>query len=825
MSERRSVPFLRRVVDAGPGEARLVWTLALNFFLIMAAAYLLLVLKTARILSAERGGGLSALLQAYVLTAALMAVVGSVNSRLLQALRREVYISRSLFVFILSFVGFRFLFDTGWKHAPIVFWIWADVFLALSVTQFWLLVNDLLRPRQTKRFIGFFVGAGLLGGFFGSAVAWGMALLGQAKNLLLVCSGFLIVCRVLLAVEFKPSLVRREPGEEEARQDKPHLWAGFRAIAQNRYLLFLSAFMLAGFAVPRILDWQLNRALYAFFRDERAMMAYLGVFMMAILVAAYLIHILFTNRLLRKFSFRAALLMAPTILLGGAAAGMFISGTFWRTYAAILRGADKSMSFSLSQSTREILFIPVPPAVRVKAKVVIDLFISKFADVLAVGFILLVGGEGKILGIDYDHRLLVVLMGFLVAWIILGRRVVREYVEVVKSHLHLRWPEADKVVLDRIDLDATKLVFDTLESRSRSSVLFAMNLMDLIDKEKLSPELREIIAVRSAEIEAGSMDALLGLDGTSLLPEADDALDERVLSREVREILNLDVYQTLMERQVAETARETTASAETSQMEVAKALGMMRPDAPLVRELLPLLRHESPEVARYALESAGRLRRREFVPAIVPHLGRPATAAAAVEALAAYGDSIAGVLVDYLLDPGEPLSVRRSVPEVLVRTSSRRTARLLLAALGRDEALDGEVIEGLFRLRGRDPTLVFDEGVVRAHVFRLARAAAGLICAVADVQAGRSSAAEADLETALARRLKMLFELLSLAYSREDVLRAYQNYRKESRRSADYALELLEHVLPRDVRDAVLPLLEDQPLEDKARRLRRAVVE
>jgi hypothetical protein len=289
--------------------------------------------------------------------------------------------------------------------------------------------------------------------------------------------------------------------------------------------------------------------------------------------------------------------------------------------------------------------------------------------------------------------------------------------------------------------------------------------------------------------------------------------------------LNLDVYQTLMERQVAETARETTASAETSQMEVAKALGMMRPDAPLVRELLPLLRHESPEVARYALESAGRLRRREFVPAIVPHLGRPATAAAAVEALAAYGDSIAGVLVDYLLDPGEPLSVRRSVPEVLVRTSSRRTARLLLAALGRDEALDGEVIEGLFRLRGRDPTLVFDEGVVRAHVFRLARAAAGLICAVADVQAGRSSAAEADLETALARRLKMLFELLSLAYSREDVLRAYQNYRKESRRSADYALELLEHVLPRDVRDAVLPLLEDQPLEDKARRLRRAVVE
>jgi len=824
VTKARTSRLLRRLADLGPGEEKLVLSLGLYFFLIMAAAYVLIVFKTAYILSSP--GGISKLPLAYLYTAVLMAVVGTVNSRFLQAWRRDVYIAASLLVFILSFLGFRLVFNQDSYWAPVIFWFWCDVFLALSVTQFWLLVNDLLQPRQLKRSVGFFVGAGLVGGFFGASVAWGLALLGQSKNLIFVCVGFLLLCRLLLAVALKPSLAGRAAGEEEAKRAKPELWAGFRAIAQNRYLLVLSGFMLAGFAVPRVLEWQLSKALDAAFRgDQHKIAAYLGLFTMAVLVAAYVIHVLFTNRLLRKFGFRAALIFAPVLLLGGAVAGLFISGAFWRTYTAIMRGADKSMSFSLSQSTREILFIPVPQAVKVKAKVVIDLFVSKFSDVLATCFILLVRGQRRILGLDYDHRVLAVLAFFLFAWIVLGRRVVREYIEVVKSHLHLRWPDADKRVLENVDLDATKLVFDTLESRSRSSVLFAMNLMDLIDKDKWTPELREIIATRSSEIEAGSMDALLGLDGTSLVPEADDALDERFLGVQVREIMNLDVYQTLMERQVVETTRETAASAETSQMEIAKALGMMRPDAPLVRGLLPLLRHESPEVARYALESAGRIRRREFLPAIVPHLGRPATASAAAEALAAYGDGIAGVLVDYLLDPAESQALRRAVPGVMARAGSPRTARLLLSALGKDESLDAEVIEALFRLRTEQPALVFDERTVRAQVFRLARAARGLVLAIVDVQAGRSSASEVDLEVALTGRLKMLFELLSLVYSREDVVRAYQNYRQGSKRSTDYALELLEHVLPHDVRDAVLPLFEDLPLEEKARRLRRSVIE
>ena len=53
---------------------------------------------------------------------------------------------------------------------PIVFWFWAEMFLAVSVIQFWILVNDCFSPRRVKRFIGLFIGGGLLGGIAGSVL-------------------------------------------------------------------------------------------------------------------------------------------------------------------------------------------------------------------------------------------------------------------------------------------------------------------------------------------------------------------------------------------------------------------------------------------------------------------------------------------------------------------------------------------------------------------------------------------------------------------------------------------------------------------------------
>jgi len=77
------------------------------------------------------------------------------------------------------------------------------------------------------------------------------------------------------------------------------------------------------------------------------------------------------------------------------------------------------------------------------------------------------------------------------------------------------------------------------------------------------------------------------------------------------------------------------------------------------------------------------------------------------------------------------------------------------------------------------------------------------------------------LENNLARSLRRIFELLSLIYPHEDMIRAYQNICSGSGKALDYSIELLDNVVKRDVMEILLPLIDDIPLEDKAKRSRK----
>lgn len=821
MNSGRAHRLLRRVVDIQPGETRTTLLLFVYFFLMMAAAYVILPLKTSLFLKKLKPENLPL---AYLATAVLMSFVAAFNTRLLQTLNRKRYISLSLLFFTAGLPVFRVLFRTGQTWVSMVFWFWAEVFLAISVIQFWILVNDIYTPRQAKRFIGFFVSGGLLGGVAGSLAASVLSGLIGSEELLLVCPFFLLAgLGIILVLPPNPGEIR--PEKEIRKEGAPKSRVGYlqslRILMKSRYLLLLSGVMLVGFAVSKFIDFQFSHALHDRFTDDERT-AFLGVFYTLLLVASYLLHILLTNRILREFGLRAALFISPVALALGAAFGFFIPAEAVKTmmvWTSLMRGADKSLSHSLSQSTREILYIPVPVETKYKAKVFIDLFINKFADAMAALFLLVFF---NLLHFSLP-QLSVLTLAFLLVWAYLNHQISREYVGIVKKNLTIKWPDADKFVFEQIDVDATKLVFDTLESRQRSSVLYAMNLMDLIKKDQLSPELKKIIMAKSSEVLAGSFDALLDVSGEALVPEWEDVIEEQDLDAQVREILSLDVYQELMRERVEKIAEARDGDAVVSQMEIAKALGMMTSDSPLVQNLGRLLRHDSPEVVRYALESAGRQKKREFVPLVVPHLGRPATQQAAGQALLEYGDKIGGTLKDYLSDPKEDVKLRKAIPDILARMGTQRATDLLVRELKkRDSDVQGEVIEALTKIRSQSPFLRFSERDIDSEVFTAVKKACILVLELFNAQKENKKAVlAAELENILARTLKQIFELVSLVYSHEDVMRAYQNYREGTKRSVDYALELLENMLKKDIKEALLPLLEDRPLDEKAQTCRK----
>ncbi len=826
MPKNSTYKFLSKVVDVRPEETSSSILLFLYFFFITSSAGIIKPVKISLFLDQLT---FEKLPFAYLLTAVFMGFFVSLNTRLLRAMKRHVYISLSLAFFMGSLLIFWFLLQMGWRWVYYVYWLWSEIFMVTTVTQFWILVNDIYHPRQAKRLIGFLVSGGLLGGICGSLLSSALAGVVKTEGLLLICPVMLGVGLVVIffVKRFQREEVKGRPGKtDERKKQKVGYVESFRLLRKSRHLIFLSGIMVSAIIVTTLIDFQFSSVVEYRFMDEKdAQTAFFGLFFAGLMIFSFLFHTFLTSRILRRFGIRIALLIAPFLLLAGSAVVFLFMGVlFW--WAIFLKGADKSLAHSLNQSVRELLYIPIPPEIKYKAKVFIDMFVNKLARGIGALLILLTFSVFGLWGADpggivkYMSSIVVI---FAAVWIILNLSITKEYVNIVKKSLRIKWQDADRFIGEKIDVDMTKLVFDTLESKNRSSVLYAMNLFDLVKKEKMSPELKKIISQKSDEIRASSMDSLFELDGEVLIPEMEDTIDEEDLDVQVQEIMSLDVYQEVMKDSIDKIVSEEGKDTEVSRMEAAKVMGMMDPSPSLIQSLSKLIRDESPEVVSYAVESAGKLKRRELVPFIVQHLSNPYIQAVAQKALVGFGGKIIGMLKDYLGDSEEDLRLRKSIPEIIAQVCTQRAANILsLEMKKKNKDIEPEIIAAIYKMRSKNPQLFFDKKIVFPEIMeKIIDSHVIMIEIQESISDKKMELTAKDLENKLARSLRRIFELLSLIYPHEDMIRAYQNICSGSGKALDYSIELLDNVVKRDVMEILLPLIDDIPLEDKAKRSRK----
>lgn len=811
--------LLSRIADIRREESYTAVLLFFYFFFITTTTYIIKPVKISNFLDVLTPEKLPL---AYLFTALLIGFVVSLNSRMLHSMRRDMYISFSLVFFILNIILFWILFQAQWMWISMIFWVWVDIFAITTVTQFWIIVNDIYHPFQAKRLIGFLVSGGLLGGITGSLVAVFLAKVVGTEDLLLICPFMLFFCIIIIFAVHKraPQEVQKKTiPSPKTEYKKVGYRESFHTIKKSRHLMLLSGIMLLTIVVTTLVDFQFNSVVEAAIKGKDTRTAFLGTFFSGLLFFSYLLHILLTKRILKNFGLQVALMIAPAVLLVCALGVFFIPASLLLAWGVTLKGSDKSLAHSLNQSFRELLYIPVSPKIKYKAKVFIDMFVNKFAKGIAAFILLLC-----ITLFNFTTKeVTLVIIFFILAWMYLNQRITKEYVQNVKTNLKIKWQDADRVISETVDIDMTKLVFDTLQSKERSSVLYSMNMFDLFKREKMTPELKKIISHKSDEIWAFSMDSMLDLDGEALLPESDDMLDGKEMSVQINEIMAQDVYQQLIKEHIDKIVENKDEETEISRMEAAKVLGLMDPHLDAVLQLNSLLKDDSPEVLRYAIESAGRTGKREFVHRIIPHLSNPTTRSIAIKALSDYGDGILGTLKDYLADASENLQLRKAIPQIMSQSGTQKAANLLTIELKKQESqVESEIIDAMCKIRSMNVHISFDIKSIMAKATEAIKKSYLILIEIYDVMSDtRKEPLRNDLENNLARSLKLIFDLLSLAYPFEDISTAYQNICVGTRKSVDYSLELLDNILKKETKEALLPLIDDISFEDRVRRCKK----
>ena len=792
-------------------------------------------------------------------TALLIGFVVALNVRLLNRLPRRIYISATLLFFIGSLLVFWYAFDVYLKKSvqtpmadssggiffiwiplaiikagtvPVfVFSFWTDVFIAMSVTQFWLAVNDVFDPYQGKRLVGLFVTGGLFGGIAGSSLAALMvfAKLISAGNLLLVCPVILILALIMVNLVYREQQHLRETAGAEVGPvqagARVGYWESFLSVKRSRYLLLLAATLASAMVAGSLINFQFKFAVKSVFPDNNDRTFFVSMFFLGILILSTVFHLVATGRILRSFGIRWALLVAPALLLAGSLSVFLVSAGALLAWASLIRGGDKLFDNTIGQSIRELLYIPVPADIKYKAKIFIDMFVNKFATGLGAG---LYWGLYRLSGFAYKdevakvRELGILVVVFLVLWIALTRAVYAEYPAVLKKDIRRKWDEGDKIVSDNVDVDLTRDVFDALQSRERSTTLYLMNVFDLVRKNNLTPELKEALGIKQDELRARSMDCLFDVGGEVLFQSLDEAIVDKDFASVIDLVFLLPSYQEVMGKRLAEDAGSAS---EVDRMDAAKLIGLMVRSPETLRFLERFLQDPSPEVVSYALRSAAVHRRAEHVPLILRQLGNPLTALEAQGTLTDYGPGIEDQLKFALGDESEALEVRRAIPVVLARFGTQLSADILLDELARRrDDVEQELIDALYKIRADRAAVRFRDKIVRPEILFLIEKSYALVLnapdrAPGDAPAGLASEAKAALDI----KIKRVFDLMTLLHPPEDIVKACQNILQGTRKSVDYSLSLLDDLLDRELKAFLFPLIEDLPPEERAQRMKKAM--
>lgn len=414
-------------IDVRKGERAKAFGMALFFFLAMATFWAMKPMKRGMIISYHKEHALEFFgvhlggAQAEQLAKVVNVFAALALAMLLSYVSRRLAPRNIILLFCLLFTGAFFAYAEVIGKPGIItvwsFYVFGDMYNTLMLTLFWTLANDSVRPDAAKRLYGIIGLGGVLGGLVGATfVRSSVTTLGRESVLLMCILPTIAIALIgfLCARSAKPEPARSISSSDStagASGSTGSLFAGLRLLASSKYLLAICVMVAIYEVASSLVDFQLGATIERHVTDALERDRYFGLVAQAQSIAAIIVQLFFTSFVMRRFGVGTALLAMPVAILFGSV-GFLLLPTL--TFAMLMSVSDNSMNYSINQSAKETLYVPTSLEEKYQAKAFIDMFVQRFAKVIAVCLNL---GLVALVSIDQVRWLSLASILMLVAWV------------------------------------------------------------------------------------------------------------------------------------------------------------------------------------------------------------------------------------------------------------------------------------------------------------------------------------------------------------------------------------------------------------------------
>ena len=412
------------------GEGRCVALLCLQAFLLMVAYYLIRPVREALILTE---GDPELRSYAVGVQAALLILIIPVYGVMIRRVNPGRVYQRVNAFFVLNLLIFFLLGQAGYRFG-FVFFVWASIFAVMAVTQFWAFATDLFNAHSGQRLFGI-IAVGVSGGAWAGSRLAAMGFEACGPYGLMLASAAVLTIVIALsgrARERVPLPARADEGPAfEPGPGRTARWlGGFAVIGRSRYLVGVAALVVLINWITSTGDYVLSGWLVELAARESpgAQGVFIGRFMgnfcSTIALASFLIQLLLVSRIILAAGLARALMVTPVVLVAGFLL-LGIMPVFMLLQSVLVM--QRSLDYSLLNTTRNALLLPASRDVKYQAKTAIDTFFYRTGDLLStlsifVGLRLFEEGH-----LQFVWLILILCITMaLVAWLV-GREYARRY--------------------------------------------------------------------------------------------------------------------------------------------------------------------------------------------------------------------------------------------------------------------------------------------------------------------------------------------------------------------------------------------------------------
>ena len=695
--------------------------------------------------------------------------------------------------------------------------------VAIFLLSFWGIFGRLFDLRQSKRIIGGIDTGQLTAAiltFF--TIGLGIQSIPQTYDLLLISSFSVIgTMTFLILIINKFKLGDITAGEEEQENMR------VRDMVQNRYILLLGAFVAISIFAYLLIENTYLTVLSEQYpaSEEQSLTTFLGWFNGSILVLSFIFQTFFNDRIIAQYGLRVSLTILPVILAVATLVVLSIGSIFGYTsesaqfqyffiFIAISKLFVTFLRDALENPAFKLYFMTLPNKIRFDVQTKVEGFVVELAKTIAGGVIITLG---TLAFFELIHYSVVVLM-VIAVWIIVAGKLYTEYRKRIRIKL-----ESQDISMDEMDVvqeAVVEVVRKNLLNSKPSTSIFAFRLLEKINPNFVAPSINVMMRHENPEVREFAQAKMNSIRGVSVsdkyIISASDKEEEKgrklVSSTELN---NLLYSGEISKRRVAQLCKSEDSQ---DRQYGAELVGNMASEDSL-SYLIDLLQDSNSKVRMAAIRSAEKRYNNEILNALIDNLGNPIYSNLVTSALVLIGKPALGVLDNAFYRSGQESQIMQKVVQIMGRIGGPEAQRLLWNKIDfPDKIISSQVLHALA------------ETGFKADLNQMTRIKYAIESDMADIAWNLSAFLEIpdnkyvkELRNATREEnehdIKHIYTLLAMLYDPKSIQLVKQNLESKTNEGVTYAIELLDVLLAEDLKQKIIPILDDVTVSEKVKRL------